>query len=104
MVGWAPDGPNSKRKDVVTSLLLCFGGGVLLSTSLVHMVPEVRRNFDAVQSADQGNTTAEECSRAEPRNSDQVPLAEIMICAGFFVVFLIEELVLTFAKEEGPKK
>ena len=28
-------------KRVVTSVLLCFGGGVLLATSLIHMLPEV---------------------------------------------------------------
>ena len=28
-------------KKVVTSTLLCFGGGVLLATSLIHMLPEV---------------------------------------------------------------
>ena len=29
-------------RKVVTSLLLCFGGGVLLATSLIHMLPEVK--------------------------------------------------------------
>jgi len=100
MVGWAPDGPHSKRKDIVTSLLLCLGGGVLMATSLVHMVPQVRKNFGAAVGSTGQNTTD---WHTEPVSSDQVPLAEIMICAGFFVVFLIEELVLTFAKEEGPK-
>lgn len=100
MVGWAPDGPHGKRKDVVTSLLLCFGGGVLMATSLVHMVPQVRRNFDAVH--DQNVTFVDQPCTGQPH--DQFPLAEIMLCAGFFVVFLIEELVLTFAKEEGPKE
>ena len=28
-------------KRVVTSVLLCFGGGVLFATSLIHMLPEV---------------------------------------------------------------
>ena len=27
---------------LVTSLLLCYGGGVLLETSLVHLLPEVQ--------------------------------------------------------------
>ena len=39
MMGWAPDGPHGKRKEVATSILLCFGGGILMATSLVHMVP-----------------------------------------------------------------
>jgi hypothetical protein len=28
-------------KRTITSVLLCFGGGVLLATSFVHMLPEV---------------------------------------------------------------
>ena len=30
---------------ISTSCLLCFGAGVLLSTSLLHMLPEVSRNI-----------------------------------------------------------
>jgi len=75
-----------------------------MATSLVHMVPEVRRNFD---NTFQSNLTAETASDdgtcSNLAGSGQVPLAEIVLCAGFFVVFLIEELVLTFAKEEGTK-
>ena len=68
-------------------------------------VPEVRRNFD---NTFQSNLTAETASDdgtcSNLAGSGQVPLAEIVLCAGFFVVFLIEELVLTFAKEEGTKE
>ena len=41
---------NSKSywRPVLTSVLLCFGGGVLLATSLVHLLPEVRLNFGTV--------------------------------------------------------
>ena len=28
-------------KRTVTSVLLCFGGGVLFATSMIHMLPEV---------------------------------------------------------------
>ena len=28
-------------KNVVTSILLCFGGGVLFATAMIHMLPEV---------------------------------------------------------------
>ena len=40
-MGWSGTGRHSKRKDAITSVLLCFGGGVLLSTSMIHMLPEV---------------------------------------------------------------
>ena len=38
-------GTKSGWRNVVTSLLLCFGGGVLLATSLIHMLPEVKLRF-----------------------------------------------------------
>ena len=41
IMGWSGAGRHSKRKDAITSILLCFGGGVLLSTSMIHMLPEV---------------------------------------------------------------
>ena len=34
-------GEEKRWKRVVTSVLLCFGGGVLFATSLIHMLPEV---------------------------------------------------------------
>ena len=36
---------NQKHDDVLSSLL-CFGGGVLLATSLLHMLPEVSFNIE----------------------------------------------------------
>ena len=32
---------NKGWKRTLTSVLLCFGGGVLLATSMIHMLPEV---------------------------------------------------------------
>ena len=36
----------SSGRAFVTSILLCFGAGVLLATALVHMLPEVRVQED----------------------------------------------------------
>ena len=33
---------NNRKHQLATSLLLCFGAGVLLATALAHMAPEVR--------------------------------------------------------------
>lgn len=63
-------------KRTLTSVLLCFGGGVLFATSFIHMLPEVRENIE--QSG---------------MNFNGVPMAEILICAGFFLIYLIEEMV-----------
>lgn len=35
---------NRQRFPLTTSLLLCFGAGILLATALVHILPEVNRN------------------------------------------------------------
>lgn len=34
-----------QTRSLCLSSLLCFGGGVLLSTSVVHMLPEVRESM-----------------------------------------------------------
>ena len=35
----------TQRQETILSFLLCFGGGVLLNTSLVHILPEVRVKY-----------------------------------------------------------
>lgn len=63
-----------QRHPLFISCLLCFGGGVLLSTSLVHMLPETR---------------------------EQLPeYAELMLCIGFFTVYLVDEVSHLFFKKE----
>lgn len=52
------------------SSLLCFGGGVLMSTSLIHMLPEIRH--------------------------DMPKYAEIILCIGFFIVYVLDEIVHFF--------
>ncbi|CAG9565861.1 unnamed protein product [Danaus chrysippus] len=59
-----------QKHPLLISCLLCFGGGVLLSTSLVHMLPEAREKY--------------------PRYS------ELVLCAGFFMVYLVDEIVHFF--------
>lgn len=60
---------------LLISCLLCFGGGVLLSTSLVHMLPETREKL--------------------PEYS------ELMLCIGFFTVYLVDELSHLFYKSNS---
>lgn len=59
--------------------LLCFGGGVLMGTGLVHMLPEVHEGFEQVKKLRQMHT--------------DLPLGLIVVCAGFFLVYLVEEIV-----------
>ncbi|XP_028166467.1 zinc transporter ZIP3 [Ostrinia nubilalis] len=59
-----------QKHPLLISCLLCFGGGVLLSTSVVHMLPEAREKL--------------------PNYS------ELLLCVGFFIVYLVDELVHLF--------
>ncbi|CAG9818383.1 unnamed protein product, partial [Phaedon cochleariae] len=56
------------------SCLLCFGGGVLLSTALIHILPELR---DSV-----------------PEEYRQY--TEMVFCAGFFLLYMLDEIVHYF--------
>lgn len=64
---------NRRRFPFSTSLMLCFGAGILLATALVHMLPDVRRTM--------------------PDN------AEVYFCAGFFFVYFIDEFIHYFFGE-----
>ncbi|KAJ1522844.1 hypothetical protein ONE63_001993 [Megalurothrips usitatus] len=70
----------SGRRALVISLLLCFGGGVLLYTTFVHLQPEVRQGFEALREAGK-------------LPQDDMQLSELTFCAGFFLVYIVEELV-----------
>ena len=73
----------SKTSRSVTSALACFGGGVLMATALVHLLPEIQEGFTQLHD----NHTLK----------TELPLAEIVLCCGFFLVYLVEEMVHFFA-------
>lgn len=58
---------------LLLSSLLCFGAGVLLSTSLVHMLPEIRESLPEYQE-----------------------YTELLFCSGFFILYLIDEIFHLF--------
>jgi len=64
-----------KTQRLITSILLCFGAGVLLSTCMLHILPEVEEGL-----AEAG------------AKLDIEWLGELVVCAGFFLVYLVEEL------------
>lgn len=57
---------HSRQWPLLLSSLLCFGGGVLFSTSMVHILPELREISSN---------------------------AELLFCAGFFILYLVDEFV-----------
>ncbi|XP_060526062.1 zinc transporter ZIP3 [Cylas formicarius] len=70
-----------KRYPLGLSCLLCFGGGVLLATSLIHILPEAR----------------------EATRKNFKPYTELFFCGGFFLLYLMDETVHYFYGAEGHK-
>jgi len=66
----------------VVSLMLCFGGGVLLFTTLLHLQPEVRDAVEKLQRTGQ-----------LPSGLGAENLGDLIFCAGFFMVFIVDEIV-----------
>ncbi|KAL0131772.1 hypothetical protein PUN28_002962 [Cardiocondyla obscurior] len=71
----------ANKQGLLTSLLLCFGGGVLLFTTFVHLAPEVRASVENHQ------------SNGQLPDLETLGLAELLFCSGFFLVYLVEEAV-----------
>ncbi|XP_037953469.1 zinc transporter ZIP3 [Teleopsis dalmanni] len=67
---------NRRRFPLSTSVLLCFGAGILLATALVHILPEVRKQMSS-------------------------NYAEISLCAGFFIIYFIDEFIHYFFGDPG---
>ena len=61
---------------MISSLLLCFGAGILMATSLLHILPESREGMLKEQ-----ESLEIEC------------LAELVLCSGFFLVYFLECLI-----------
>ncbi|KAJ9578448.1 hypothetical protein L9F63_005318, partial [Diploptera punctata] len=70
----------SGKSRLILSLLLCFGGGALLCTTFMHMLPEVREAIEELQEQGKIATTT-------------FHLPELIMCCGFFTMYLIEEIV-----------
>jgi hypothetical protein len=74
------------------SAMLCVGGGVLLATVFVHMIPEVRESLENARKLGYLGS-----SKPDEHGHDHgYPFAELVVCAGFFVIYLIEAMVNRF--------
>lgn len=76
----AEDAGNLKTTNRIVMTLLSFGGGVLLSTTFMHLIPEVDHNVEYLQSI--GSL-----------NEFDFSLTPLLTCCGFFIMYLVEELV-----------
>ncbi|KHJ83853.1 hypothetical protein OESDEN_16442 [Oesophagostomum dentatum] len=69
-----------RNVSLILCLLTCFSGGVFLATCFLHLFPELVENV---------------------RNLDELygfhvdyPISELLSCAGFFLLFFLEEVVI----------
>jgi len=81
----------SDKSNLILSLLLCFGGGALLCTTFLHMLPELRETITDLQ--------------AEGRIVEtNFHLPELIMCCGFFAMYLVEGLVHLYVHGRGSSK
>jgi len=65
-------------------IVLCFGGGVLISTVFIHMLGEVRESLERAAGLGMMPTAMLEL---------EYPFAELLLCLGFLFILLIESIV-----------
>ncbi|CAH2244443.1 zinc transporter ZIP1-like [Pararge aegeria] len=90
--GWfsKSSGPNMRTSNQLVIGLLSFGGGVLFATTFMHLLPEVGENIDSLQEMGQ-----------IPKMP--IPLAPLIMCSGFFMMYLVEELVHVYINSRDNK-
>lgn len=83
-------------QEQIQAFLAQLGGGVLLYTALIHMLPEIRENYEAYLNA----TTLKVGYLSKPNveakgDSLVLPLVDLCACGGFFGIFFVEEIMHT---------
>jgi len=68
------------RVTMILSCLMCFGGGVIMTSSLCHMLPDVQEVLEI--SLEHGTFP-----------DTGLPIAEILVLAGFLFIYTLEELM-----------
>ncbi|EDW31401.1 GL10982 [Drosophila persimilis] len=75
---WTKRAKGNAREFMVVLCLLNFGGGVLIATTFIHMLPEVVELVNALQ----------QCRMLVPT---PFGLPEVLLCTGFYLMYFIEE-------------
>jgi solute carrier family 39 (zinc transporter), member 1/2/3 len=75
-----PNKDDDKKSSKLVSVLLCFGGGVLLATTFLHLLPEIEVEIAILQE--------KQAFPILPFN-----IAKVLMMCGFFLIYLIDELV-----------
>lgn len=80
-------------KNLLISLLMCFGGGVLLFTTFIHIQPEVREGFAILK-----------LQNELPEMWGDLPFSEIVLCIGLLFVYFLEEVAHKFLHNKVPSE
>ncbi|XP_026672652.1 zinc transporter ZIP3-like isoform X3 [Ceratina calcarata] len=88
---WNASDVANPRSTRVISLLLGFGGGVLFCTTFLHLLPEVKEGVEHLT------------------HDGKLPelgfsIAETLTCAGFFIMYLVEESVHSHLRTQQARK
>ena len=76
---------------LIVNIVLFFGGGVLMATTFLHLLPDVRESMN-------------ELSYAKSSKKVYNNWPEFLMAMGFFLVFFIEEVVSAFLEKNRKKK
>lgn len=87
---WFRDTSGTDTHHVVLSLISCFAGGVFLAACLLDIIPDYLSDI-----------SAELDSR---RVETSFPLAEFIMACGFFIVLIVERIVLSCRKDEASRE
>ena len=80
--GWLKESESQQTQTMINlfSALTCFGGGVILTSCLTHMLPDV--NEVLVAAIEDGSFP-----------DSGLPVAEIFVLAGFLMIYILEEVL-----------
>lgn len=84
------------QHDRIVQFLTQIGGGVLFYTAFIHMLPEIRENYESYlkNKNDNHNTTwPGESNKDEGFSFMPESIVDVYACVGLFGMFLLEELM-----------
>lgn len=84
--------PNrNPRANLLISSLLSFGGGALLCTTFIHLLPEIDETILSLQS--EGRLPSWDFS-----------ITNLLMTVGFFIIYLVEEIVHAYLRNHQRKQ
>lgn len=79
------------RTNLIVSSLLSFGGGALLCTTFMHLLPEIDENISDLQH--DGHLPSWEFS-----------ITNLLMAIGFFIIYLVEEIVHAYLRKHQKRQ